>query len=101
MNKHGPAYTLLKTLAFPPAEWILTPEQTFQCDAAKVGKSAGALFFVLPRSFLFRVCKHESPKKAWCSHLWLPNVDICKNMQICQISDIARKVSPTSEIMSD
>jgi hypothetical protein len=42
-----PAYTLLKTLAFPPAEWILTPEQAFQCDAAKVGKSVGALFFAL------------------------------------------------------
>jgi hypothetical protein len=39
-TQHGHAHTLLKTLAFPPAQWVSTLELGFQCCAAKKGKSA-------------------------------------------------------------
>ncbi len=51
--KHGKVYTLLKTLAFPLAEWIWTLEPGFPCDAATGGKARIRAFSFAPALSLF------------------------------------------------
>jgi hypothetical protein len=56
------AYTIIKTLAFPPDEWIWTLEPVSQCGPAKGGGEA--LFsFALGVLFMLRAREHENAKK--------------------------------------
>jgi hypothetical protein len=43
-KQHGYAYTLLKTLVFPPVEWIWALDLGFQCGEANGKKRELALF---------------------------------------------------------
>jgi hypothetical protein len=53
---HGHAYTLFKTLAFPPSEWICALEPGFWCSAAK-----NSHFFSLSALSLFRALFIRAP----------------------------------------
>jgi hypothetical protein len=51
-------YTLLKSLAFPPAQWIWALKQGFECGAAK-----GEFTLFLSRSFLFALPRSLFPSR--------------------------------------